>query len=100
MGLCSCRLVGEVRAVCGFAESARIVLDLCPSTGVRKSVSSQLSLGQPFKAVLQEVNKDTREEHRSCLGAFGRLQSSYDDAPSSANLRQWAAVVARYSFRP
>ena len=69
------------------------------------SISSEIlrKLQQPgsaLKAVLQEFNKDTREEHRSCLGAFGRLQSSYDDSPWSANLRQWAAVVARYSFRP
>jgi hypothetical protein len=83
----------------------KLVLVLLAVLTGSPSISSEIlrKLQQPgsaLKAVLQEFNKDTREEHRSCLGAFGRLQSSYDDSPSSANLRQWAAVVARYSFRP
>jgi hypothetical protein len=83
----------------------KLVLVLLAVLSGSPSISSEIlrKLQQPgsaLKAVLQEFNQDTREEHRSCLVAFGRLQSSYDDSPSSANLRQWAAVVARYSFRP
>jgi KAP family P-loop domain len=83
----------------------KLVLVLLAVLTGSPSLSSEIlrKLQQPgsaLKTVLQEFNKDTREEHRSCLGAFAHLQSRYEDSRSSATLRQWAAVVARYSFRP
>jgi hypothetical protein len=56
--------------------------------------------GATLQSVLKDLNKDSCEEHRSCMGAFAQLRSRYDDLQSSERMRQWASIVARYNFRP
>lgn len=56
--------------------------------------------GQGLQSVLKELNQGSRDDYRSCLGAFGQLHSKYDDSNASVALARWASVVSRYSFRP